>query len=508
MTGSPRPAHVPPVALVDVARVAGGSAPASQVAVTGVSLSSHGVRPGDLYAALPGATTHGARFAAAARDAGALAVLTDPAGAALAADVGLPVVVVPEPRRRLGEVAATVYGSPAESLTLVGVTGTQGKTTTTHLAMAGFVAAGHRAALVGSTGTVIDGVPVASVLTTPEAPELHALFAVMCERGVDVCVMEVSSHSLVMGRVDGIVFDVAVFTNFGRDHLDFHGDVDSYFAAKASLFTSSRARRALLNADDEAVARLASEPEVPTHTFSATGSSADWRAGDVRSDRSGSAFRLTGPGGVDVAAEVRLPGAFNVANAVTALAALGESGASVQAGVSGVAAVEAVPGRMETLDRGQSFSVVVDYAHKPDAVAAALGALRPLTTGRLIVVLGAGGDRDTGKRPLMGEIAGRLADLVVVTDDNPRSEEPGAIRTEVIAGARRTTADVEEIADRREAIAWALSTASAGDTVVVAGKGHETGQERAGIVTPFDDRAVVGELLDELVGAAGTGGRR
>lgn len=508
MTGSPRPSRVSPVALADLAWHAGAADPHVDVVVSGLTLSAQQVRPGDLYAALPGATTHGARFAATARDAGAVAVLTDPPGAAMLADLGLPLLVTAEPRKCLGNLAAIVYGQPARALTLVGVTGTQGKTTTAHLAAAGYSAADCRVALVGTTGTLVDGTPVASTLTTPEAPDLHALFAIMRERGVGVCVMEVSSHSLVLGRVDGVVFDLAVFTNFGRDHLDFHGDVESYFAAKASLFTGQRCRRALLNRDDAAVAGLLVEPEVPSRSFSAAGADADWRAAAVTSDRSGSRFRLIGSEGLDLAVTLRLPGAFNVANAVAALAGIGESGADVAAAVAGVAAVEAVPGRMESIDRGQDFTVVVDYAHKPDAVAAALGALRPLTTGRLVVVLGAGGDRDRGKRPMMGEIAGRLADLVVVTDDNPRSEEPAAIRAEIVTGARRTAAAVEDVGDRREAIALALSTARPGDTVVVAGKGHETGQERAGVVTSFDDRAVVREVLDELVGATGAGDLR
>ena len=489
--------------LLDVAaalsvRPPGGADP---VAVTGVTQASSTVRPGDLYAALPGSRTHGVRFAADARRAGAVAVLTDPDGETAAAGTGLPVLVVPEPRAVLGSVAALVYGHPARDLVLVGVTGTSGKTTTTHLLAAGLSGAGRRTAVVGTVGTTIDGRPVPSSLTTPEAPDLHALFAVMREAGVQACAMEVSSHALVMGRVDGVLFDLAVFTNFGRDHLDFHPSLQAYFAAKAELFTPARTRRGLLNADDPAVAGLASAPSVPLRTYGVGAAGADWRAGDVSASSTGSRFSVRGPEGAVADAEVRLPGAFNVSNALAALAAAAETGADLAAAAAGVATVGAVPGRMERIEEGQPFAVVVDYAHKPDAVAATLQALRPVTAGRLLVVLGAGGDRDPGKRRIMGEQAAKLADLLVVTDDNPRSEEPAAIRAELLAGARSggAPADVEEVGDRAEAIAAALGIARPGDTVLIAGKGHETGQEIGGEVLAFDDREVARGVLRELV---------
>jgi UDP-N-acetylmuramoyl-L-alanyl-D-glutamate--2,6-diaminopimelate ligase len=307
--------------------------------------------------------------------------------------------------------------------------------------------------------------------------------------------MEVSSHALVMGRVDGVVFDVAVFTNLGRDHLDFHRDVEDYFAAKASLFTPERARRGLVNVDDEHGRRLAEEAGVPVRTFSASGRDADWRAVDVELAASGSRFVVVGPDGEAVPAGVPLPGDFNVANALAAVAACAEVGFDPGRVAAGIAAGGGVPGRLEPVDAGQDFLVVVDYAHKPDAVEAAIATLRPLTPGRVVVVLGAGGDRDPGKRPIMGEIAARLADVLVVTDDNPRSEDPAAIRKAVLEGAAGGRAEVLEIGDRRAAIREALRLARAGDVVLVAGKGHETGQEVAGVVHPFDDRDVVREEL-------------
>jgi UDP-N-acetylmuramoyl-L-alanyl-D-glutamate--2,6-diaminopimelate ligase len=467
--------------------------------VTGMTISSLRVQPGDLYVAPAGARSHGATYAARAVADGAVAVLTDPEGATLCADAGVPVLVVDRPRAVVGDLAARVYGRPAQRLRMIAVTGTQGKTTTTRLADAALGAAGVRSAVVGTVGTRVAGTDVKTSLTTPEAPDLHALFAVMAERDVAACLMEVSSHALVMGRVDGVVFDVACFTNLGRDHLDFHADVEEYFAAKASLFTPARARLGLVNVDDEFGRRLVREASIPVRTFSVTGVDADWRAGDVRLDPTGSVFTVHAPTGETFVTRVPLTGEFNVANALCAVAALAEAGFDAEAVATALGTTDGVPGRLEQVDAGQDFLAVVDYAHKPDAVTAALTALRPLTTGRLIVVIGAGGDRDPGKRPIMGEIAARLADVLVITDDNPRNEDPAAIRAEVLAGADNVDpverADVHEVGDRRAAIALAVRAASGGDTVVVAGKGHESGQEVGGTVHPFDDRVVLREEL-------------
>ncbi|GAA2001612.1 UDP-N-acetylmuramoyl-L-alanyl-D-glutamate--2,6-diaminopimelate ligase [Nocardioides kribbensis] len=474
------------------------TAPSTDPTLTGITLSSQRVRPGDLYAALPGARAHGVDYAAAAVGAGAVAVLTDPAGADRVPP-GVPALVVDDPRRVLGRVSAHLYGHPAERLTMIGVTGTQGKTTTTRLLEGGLAGAGVRSAVIGTVGTRIAGVDVRTALTTPEAPDLHGLFAVMVERGVEVCAMEVSSHALVLGRVDGVVFDVAVFLNLGRDHLDFHDTVEEYYQAKAALFGPDRARRALVNRDDEHGRRLARETPLPVATFSTTGGGADWEALELRPAPSRTFFEVRGPAGPPFPAEVPLAGAFNVSNALAAVAAAGEAGLDAPGVADGIAALAGVPGRLESVDAGQDFEVVVDYAHKPDAVEAAVAALRPLTAGRVVVVLGAGGDRDTGKRPVMGEIAARLADVLVVTDDNPRSEDPAAIRAAVLAGAAAVPeaerAEVREVGDRRTAIAAALAVARPGDIVLVAGKGHETGQEVDGVVHPFDDRLVARELL-------------
>ncbi|MBA2638394.1 MAG: UDP-N-acetylmuramoyl-L-alanyl-D-glutamate--2,6-diaminopimelate ligase [Nocardioidaceae bacterium] len=514
----PRPARVEPVRLADLLAdlvaepgpCPGATSPAGRltgpagVEVRGVTLDSRAVRPGDLYVALPGVRTHGARFAAAAVAQGAAAVLTDDAGVALAGlPADTPVLVADRPRSLLGALASRVYGRPAESMLTVGVTGTQGKTTVTYLLEAALRGVGHRPGLMGTTGSRVAGRAVASRLTTPEAPDLHAMLAVMRDAGVDACALEVSSHALVQGRVDGVVFDVAVFLNLGRDHLDFHRDTEDYFAAKQSLFTPARARRAVVDIGDRWGRRLAdtlaatAAPPVTTVTTE-PGRDADWWVDDVTVGPTGSDFTAIGPFG-SVEVRVPLPGVFNVRNALAVVAAVaqtevggpGDPARAIAGAVAGLARSPGVPGRMERVDVDQDFSVVVDYAHKPDAVRAVLLALRPVTDGRLIVVIGAGGERDPGKRPLMGAVASRLSDVVVVTDDNPRGEDPVAIRAAVLAGTKGGVAEVIEIGDRAQAIDRAVHLARPGDTVLVAGKGHERGQEGDGVVHPFDDREVV-----------------
>jgi len=484
--------------------------PGGPVTVSGVAHDSRQVRPGDLYAALPGRNHHGAAFCDAAADAGAVAVLTDQDGKSLAAHCGLPVFVVADPRDRLGEVASWVYGDPSSQLMLIGVTGTSGKSTTTFLLESGLRMSGHLTGLVGGVETRVAGAVRPSLLTTPEATDLQALLAEMVQRGVTAAAMEVSSHALALGRVTGTSYDVVVFTNLSQDHLDFHSGMDDYFAAKASLFTPGYARAGVVNIDDAWGRKLAAAPQIPLTTFSAAGrDEADWRAADVRSSADGSSFRVIGPGGVAADASVALPGPFNVANALGAIVALVEGGVSLAAAVAGVAACPGVPGRLERVDRGQDFTVLVDYSHKPGAVEAVLRALRPVTQGRLSIVLGCGGDRDRAKRPLMGAAAVTLADLAILTSDNPRSEDPLAILAEMLQGVltvpaqRRGRVIIEP--DRAAAIGLAIAAAGKGDIVLVAGKGHERGQYVAGSVIPFDDREVAAEALAGLPGAGQDG---
>jgi UDP-N-acetylmuramoyl-L-alanyl-D-glutamate--2,6-diaminopimelate ligase len=505
----PRRAPLRPLAELAVllgVRTAGRDAPGRLTAagaargVGGITHDSRRVRPGDLYAALPGGTYHGARFCAQAATAGAAAVLTDPAGKELAIRSGLPVFVVGDPRVRLGEVAAWIYGRPSARLTLIGVTGTSGKTTTTYLLESGLRAAGHLAGLIGGVQTRIGDLTADSALTTPEATDLQALLAAMAEQGVTAAAMEVSSHALALGRVAGTAYDVAVFTNLSQDHLDFHETIDAYFAAKAALFTPDYARAGVVNLDDSRGRMLAAAPRIPTTTYSAAGNpAADWRAADVRGGADGSAFRVIGPGGVEADASVALPGPFNVANALAAIVALVESGVGIATAVRGVAACPGVPGRLERVEAGQDFTVLVDYSHKPGAVRAVLDALRPVTPGNLTIVLGCGGDRDRAKRPLMGAAAAGLADTAILTSDNPRSEDPLGILAEMLTGvltvpaAGRAHVIIEP--DRGAAIGLAIGRAAKGDVVLIAGKGHERGQYTGTSVIPFDDREVAADVL-------------
>jgi UDP-N-acetylmuramoyl-L-alanyl-D-glutamate--2,6-diaminopimelate ligase len=506
-----RPLSVPGRPLAGLAGLLGvataGSAgpslltgPEGGVLVLGVTHDSRQVRPGDLYAALPGSQHHGALFCEQAAEAGAVAVLTDPGGKERARRCGLPVFVVSDPRGRLGEVADWVYGHPSGRLLLIGVTGTSGKTTTTYLLESGLRRAGHVTGLIGGVETRVKETTLASRLTTPEATDLQALFAVMAEQGVTAAPMEVSSHALALGRVSGTSYEVAVFTNLSQDHLDFHHDLDDYFAAKAALFTPAYARVGVVNTDDEHGRRLAEFAQIPVTTFSAAGDpAADWRAAETRGGTDGSIFRIVGPGGVEADASVALPGPYNVANALGAVVALVEAGVNLASAVAGVAACPGVPGRLERVDAGQDFTVLVDYSHKPGAVEAVLGALRPVTGGRLFIVLGCGGDRDRAKRPLMGAAAARLADVAILTSDNPRSEDPlgilGEMLTGVIGVPERQRARVIVEPDRSSAIGLAVAMAAKGDMVVIAGKGHERGQYVGGTVIPFDDREVAAEAI-------------
>ena len=457
-----------------------------------------------------GENTHGAAFVKQAAEAGAVAVLTDPLGRERSRLAGLPVLVANDARASLGALAGAIYGNPAASMLTLGVTGTNGKTTTAFLLESGLRAAGRSTGLLGTVATRIGDEALPSAHTTPEAPDLHALLAVMKERKVDAVAMEVSSHALDMHRVDGVVYDAALFTNLSHDHLDWHFTLEAYFQAKATLFTPAHAKAGVVNLDDPYGRRLTQNRQIPITTYSATGDdTADWRAVAVKLGPSGSTFTVQGPQGAGTTASIGLPGAFNVANALGAIVALVVAGVPLEDAARGVAACPGVPGRMEKVEAGQEFLAVVDYAHTPDAIETVLNALRPVTSERLIVVLGAGGDRDKTKRPLMGEVAARLGDILVLTDDNPRSEDPAEIVAAVKAGAERVErAERAELLvehDRAKAIALAVSRAAAGDAVVVAGKGHEQGQEIAGQVKPFDDREVLGDALLNTGSGGSTG---
>ena len=454
------------------------------------SYDSRAVAPDSLFFCIAGDHVDGHRFAPEALAAGAGAIVVE---RWLALDT--PQALVPSVRGAIGPMSSVIFGRPAEALTTIGITGTNGKTTTTYLLEAIIRAAGSPAGVIGTNGGRIDGNPVELARTTPEAPDLHRLLARMRSAGVGIVAMEVSSHALAQHRVDGMVFDVAVFTNLSQDHLDYHGTMQTYLEAKAALFTPSHAVRGVLNADDPSARRLIRRPAIPVVTYGVD-RDADLRASDVAVDAGGISFRVEG-------VEVRsaLLGRFNVSNCLAAMGSAREVGIPVEASAEALRGVRDIPGRMQTIDAGQEFLVVVDYAHTPDSIRVVLRGARSLAAGRVIVVFGCGGDRDRAKRAPMGQAATSSADLTVITTDNPRSEDTLAIIREIVPGAVAGGGDYIVEPDRRAAIRLAVREAKPGDIVVIAGKGHEPNQEVAGTAVPFDDRSIardeLGSLLEE-----------
>jgi UDP-N-acetylmuramoyl-L-alanyl-D-glutamate--2,6-diaminopimelate ligase len=460
------------------------------VSVREVAYDSRRVEPGALFFCVTGATEDGHRFAAEAVRAGAVAIVVE-----RWLDLDVPQIRVPSVRRAMGPMSAVVFGEPARSMTTIGVTGTNGKTTVVHLLDAAFRAAGRRTGVIGTVGSHVAGEPVPLARTTPEAPDLNRLLARMRTERIDAVAMEVSSHALDQDRVGGIAFDAAVFTNLSQDHLDHHGSMEAYFTAKASLFMPDRVRHAVLNLDDAWARRLLDSP-LPITTYGLD-PAADVRATDVRTEIDGISFHV---GDRDVTSPLR--GAFNVSNCLAAIATAEVVGADRGTTIAALADAGQVPGRMEPVVAGQRFLVVVDYAHTPDSIRTVLAAARPLATGRVIVVFGCGGDRDRAKRFPMGAAATEGADLTVITTDNPRSEDPSTIIAEVERGAASTGGRYVVEPDRRSAIQLAVEEARPGDVVVIAGKGHETEQELDGRVLPFDDRVVAREELGAVGGRA------
>jgi UDP-N-acetylmuramoyl-L-alanyl-D-glutamate--2,6-diaminopimelate ligase len=466
----------------------GEGAPAD-VEISGLAYSSGSVEPGNLFFCVRGFKSDGHAFApdAVARGAAALVVERP-------LDLGVPEVVVDDVRAAMGPVASRFFGEPTERLAVAGVTGTNGKTTTTYLIRAILEAAGRRTGLLGTVTSIVGGREEPVERTTPEAIDLQRSFRRMLDAGDAACAMEVSSHALELRRTDGIRFACRVFTNLTQDHLDFHDDMEAYFLAKRRLFDGPGP--AIVNADDDYGRRLIAE--LPDATTYAIGREADFRALGVEFDPGGSRFTLATPEG-ELAMTTRLPGLFNVSNALAATAAANALGVPLDRIAAALAEADRVPGRFEPVDEGQGFTVLVDYAHTPDSLDNVLRAARQITRGRLHVVFGAGGDRDTAKRPLMGAAASELADRVIVTSDNPRSEDPESIVEAIMAGAGP---DAEREVDRRRAIQHAVETAEPGDVVVIAGKGHEQGQEfEGGRKEPFDDVTVAREALRAVVGA-------
>jgi UDP-N-acetylmuramoyl-L-alanyl-D-glutamate--2,6-diaminopimelate ligase len=454
---------------------------ARDVEIAGLAYDTRSVADGTLFFCVPGFTRDGHEFAGEAIERGAVALVVE-----RPLETGVPEIWVQSVRAAMAPAASRFYGDPTATLRTVGVTGTNGKTTSTFLLRSVLEAGGLQAGLLGTVKSVIGGAEHEVVRTTPEAIDLQRTFRTMLDAGDRACAMEVSSHALELHRADAIHWAAAVFTNLTQDHLDFHGTMEDYFAAKRKLFTDGRPRVSVVNIDDPYGERLAAELDEPV-TF-ALDREASFRATDVESGLEGSRFTVG-----DLELQTPLRGRFNVYNVLGAFATARALGIPAQVAAAAIESAPQVPGRFEPVDEGQEFAVLVDYAHTPDSLQNVLDAARGLTSGRVHVVFGCGGDRDRGKRPLMGEIAQRMADRVVVTSDNPRSENPEAILDEILAG---TGGGVDSEVDRRAAIAEAIAGARPGDVVVIAGKGHEQGQEFAdGHKIPFDDKTVASEIL-------------
>ena len=464
--------------------------------ITGAAYDSRAVGPGALFFCVVGHQVDGHEFASEAVAAGAAALCVE-----RPLDLDIPQLVVTSVRKAMPLVGAAVYGAPGDDLVLLGITGTNGKTTTAYLLEAIARADGRTTGLIGTIETRVAGDIRPGVRTTPESLDLQRLLAEMRSAGVNTVAMEVTSHALVLNRVDGLRYTAAGFTNLTQDHLDFHSDMEDYFHAKASLFTSERTESGAVNVDDPYGQRIKEEAGIPCAGFG-TIEAADVRATEVELLPTGSSFLVSTPKG-ETRIATSLVGPFNVSNCLAAIAVAEQAGIGLGAIERGIASLAAVPGRFESIEAGQPFAVVVDYAHTPDSLDNVLVAARrvaALGEGKVIAVFGCGGDRDRGKRPLMGMVAARRADYVVVTSDNPRSEVPEAIVGEILEGVETIRASGADAAlvDRRAAIEHALSQAKDGDIVVIAGKGHETGQQFADETVPFDDRLVARELLGSL----------
>ncbi len=488
------------VTLRSVAAAIGADPPEADVIVSAVHHDSRRVEPGSLFVAIVGSRSDGHELVADAVAAGAVAaVVQRPVAAAV------PQLVVVDSRAALPRASVHVYGNPAAHLNVVGITGTNGKTTVTHFLEAIVTAAGGVPGVVGTLGARIARRPVPLDRTTPESNTVQRLLAGMVEAGVTVAALEVSSHALAMGRVDGMRFDVVAFTNLSQDHLDFHHTMEEYFATKAELFTPERAAKAVVYVDDLWGQRLAGMTQLPITTVGSSTECDVW-VSHIEGAQDQTSFTLHA-GAAEIAVVMPLIGRFNVANAAVAAASALEVGIDLDSIGAGLAKLKPVAGRLEVIAAPVPFTVVVDYAHTPEAITAVIGEMRSMLGGRVIVVVGAAGDRDRDKRPLMGQAAA-AADVAVLTSDNPRSEDPAAILAQVVAGATATgtrsdAACIIEV-DRRRAIRAGLEAAAPGDAVLILGKGHETGQEFAGgRIEPFDDREVA---RDELAALSRVGG--
>jgi UDP-N-acetylmuramoyl-L-alanyl-D-glutamate--2,6-diaminopimelate ligase len=479
--------------LEDAAQLVGASLQGANISFSGTAHLDSDVEPGDLFIAIPGARVHGATFIADAVKRGAVAVLTDQEG--LTHSIGIPTLVAKDVRTAGALISASLYKYPTRDLASIGITGTNGKTTVSTLLYQIFEAVGRDTGLIGTVETRIGSEVLKSARTTPEAPELQALAAVMCERHMRHLVMEVSSHALSLKRMKGAHFAIAAFTNLSQDHLDFHKDMESYFATKSELFTSEYAEQGFINIDSTYGQRLADQVQIPTTTISRTNTAATWHFVETHNVARGVEFSARGAGGILIESRTRLFGNYNLDNLLMALAIAVECGIDPIELASITPTLSGAPGRLEAVSLGQHFTALVDYAHSPDAVTNVLTAAREFTLGKVIAVLGCGGDRDASKRPLMGRALAEGADIAIFTSDNPRSEVPGEILKQM-TDSLSLSSPSQVIEDRAEAIRVAVGLAHDGDTVLVLGKGHESGQEIKGVITAFDDCIVLAQAIE------------
>jgi UDP-N-acetylmuramoyl-L-alanyl-D-glutamate--2,6-diaminopimelate ligase len=483
--------------IKDIEDIEGIEQEVLEVSISGISSNSQGIHPGDLFIAQAGVnahSTHGAQFAESAIVAGAVAIISDGKGEFKSAAV--PVITFPDIANVTGELTSWFYNHPSRAMFTVGITGTNGKTTTTSILYQLWKLANRSAASLGTLGTLIDGEHCAGTHTTPFAADLQSTLAAIVERGVTHTAMEVSSHSLVQDRVRGTRFSVVGFSNLSQDHLDFHGDMESYYSAKAKLFNLSYADRAVINVDDEYGLRLTNEISIPFSTLSRTNPKAQWSYANYQPIHNGFEVSIRGEGGILIEGEFPLVGEHNLDNALMAIAIAVESGVDPLLIAARLRELKAIPGRMESINLGQEFTAIVDFAHSPDSVEKILRSLKKTTTGKVIAVLGCGGDRDATKRPIMGKLLYDLADIAIYTSDNPRSEDPLEILSEMTAGVTLDSHCHIE-AERSAAIALAVNYAEAGDCVLILGKGHEVGQEIAGVKHPFDDRIELARAIED-----------
>jgi len=489
-----RPIGEKSFSLAEAARLLGGEIIGEPTLYfTGVAQNDKEVEPGDIFVAISGEKHDGAQYIDKAKLNGAVAVLQDKKFKD--DSLGLPQILVPNPREAAAVLASTFYGDPIRSLQSIGITGTNGKTTVTTLLYQIFSAIGRESGLIGTVETRLGNDRVKSLRTTPEACELQALAAAMQERHMRHLVMEVSSHSIALKRILGSHFSAVGFTNLSQDHLDFHKDMESYFLAKAALFTHEYADCAFINIDNPYGERLFDSSEIPAIALSRTNAKAQWHFTDIHPTATGYDFTIRGRDGILIESTTPMHGGFNLDNLLMAVAIAHHFEVDPLELATILPALHGAPGRLEAINLGQNFKALVDYAHSPEAVINVLAATREFTTGRLIAILGCGGDRDTTKRAPMGEALSSGSDIAIFTSDNPRSENPIEILNQMTAGVSITEPS-QVIADRREAVKYAVSIATAGDTILLLGKGHESGQDIGGVLQDFDDRLVLAELIE------------